>query len=67
MSYICDMTVQEIIDDATFNKGAISKEVFGNSRIISDKINNNRGKKWMTGDFEKISDYLKKKYGIICN
>ncbi len=60
------MTVQEFLDDPAFNKGEISKHVFGNTRIISDKIHGNRNKRWLNGDFEKISDYLKKKYGIIC-
>lgn len=66
MSYICVMTVQEVLNDKAFNKGEISKHVFGNQRIISDKTNGHRNKRWLPGDFKKISEYLKKKYGIIC-
>lgn len=66
MSYICTMTVNDILNNPDFNKASLSKNVFGNARIISDKINNNRNKRWLSGDYEKISDYLKKSYGIIC-
>ena len=60
------MTVQEILNNPDFNKASLSKNVFGNSRIISDKINNNRNKRWLSGDYEKIAEYLKKSYNIIC-
>lgn len=61
------MTVRELLDNPDFNNASISLSVFGNKRIISDKEKLNRGKSWLKGDFEKISDYLKKSYGIICN
>lgn len=60
------MTIQDILNDKTFNNSHISKEVFGNARIISDKINNNRGKSWLPGDFDLIKNYFEKKYKIIC-
>jgi len=58
------MTVTEVINGNEFNMSVISKEVFGNARIISDKNNNNRNKRWLPGDFEKIADYFEKKYQI---
>lgn len=58
------MIVQEFLNDKAFNKGEISKHVFGNQRIISDKTNGHRNKRWLPGDFEKISEYLKNKYQI---
>lgn len=61
------MTVQELISSNDFNQSSISLAVFGNKRIISDKIKNNRGKSWMKGDFELIAKYFEKKYNIICN
>jgi len=56
------MTVRELLNNPDFNNASISKEVFGHKRIISDKEKNNRGKSWLKGDFEKISDYFEKKY-----
>lgn len=66
MSTFVFMTVKELLQNPDFNNASLSKNVFGNSRIISDKENNNRGKSWLKGDYEKIADYLKKSYGIIC-
>lgn len=66
MSTFVYMTVQEILDNPDFNKSSISKKVFGNPRIISDKQNNNRNKRWLSGDYELIAEYLKKSYNIIC-
>lgn len=64
MSYICTMTVDEILTNPMFNTSEISKQVFGGGRIISDKINRNRNKRWLDGDKHKIADYFKKKYQI---
>lgn len=61
------MTVEEILNNPDFNKASISKNVFGCARAISDKTHNNRKKRWLSGDYEKIAEYLKKKYNIICN
>ena len=61
------MTVKEILSSADFNNASISKEVFGNARTISDKEHNNRGKRWLDGDFERIAKYFEKKYKIICS
>ena len=58
------MTVDEILKDAVFNNAEISANVFGNKRIISDKNNGHRNKKWMNGDKEKIKNYFEKKYKI---
>lgn len=60
------MTVEEILKNKDFNNASISKNVFGCARAISDKEKNNRKKRWLSGDYEKIADYLKKSYGIIC-
>ena len=60
------MTVQEILKNPDFNNSSLSKKVFGNSRAISDKENNNRNNYWKSGDYEKIAEYLKKSYNIIC-
>lgn len=59
------MTVSEVIYHSDFNNASISKEVFGNKRIISDKIKNNRGKSWLKGDFELIAKYFYNKWQII--
>lgn len=58
------MTVRELLNNPDFNNASISKSVFGNKRIISDKEKNNRGKSWLKGDFEKISLYIENKYKI---
>jgi len=60
------MTVKEILENSDFNNASISKNVFGCPRAISDKENHNRKKRWLSGDYEKIANYLKKKYNIIC-
>ena len=60
------MTVKEILENPDFNNASISKNVFGNPRIISDKEKNNRNKRWLSGDYELIAEYLKKNYNIIC-
>lgn len=58
------MTVIEILNSKDFNNASISKNVFGNARIISDKTNCIRYKKWEQGDFKLIADYFEKKYKI---
>lgn len=58
------MKVQEVLNSKDFNNASISKAVFGNPRIISDKTNCIRYKRWETGDFELISKYFKEKYKI---
>lgn len=66
MSTFTFMTVQEVLDNPDFNKSSLSKQVFGNPRIISDKTHRNRNKRWLSGDYELIAEYLKKTYNIIC-
>lgn len=58
------MTVHEIVSGNEFNLSIISKAVFGNPRIISDKNCGNRNKRWLDGDYKKIADYFEKKYKI---
>jgi len=64
MSNFVGMTVHEVIYHSDFNNASISQAVFGNKRIISDKIKNNRGKSWMKGDFELIAKYFSEKWKI---
>jgi len=58
------MTVTELLNSKDFNKSNISLMVFGNKRIISDKQNCIRYKKWETGDYEAIAKYFYEKHKI---
>lgn len=65
MTYLYHMTVHDILKNPDFNNSSISKHVFGAERIISDKLNCNRNKKWKDADTEAVKTYIEKKYKII--